>query len=186
MTYPAASAYAIPVGSVDAEGQLSSFSQRNHRTLVAPGENITSTAPDYLYGFDGVTDDWVTVSGTSMAAPHIAGAAVLVREAITLTGQPNPSPTAIYQHLQQTADLVYDPLTGQHYARVNLANAITQAIPADEDPAGIAQLGMRGSGQSIRGVINEVTDRDNYDFVAQPNRSNAAVVGLGEPVRAAT
>lgn len=48
LSYPAASPHVIPVASVDANGQLSGFSQRDARVLAAPGEMIVSTVPDFV------------------------------------------------------------------------------------------------------------------------------------------
>ncbi len=48
--------------------------------LAAPGTNITSTS----YSWDasaGTSDDFIGMTGTSMAAPHIAGAAALLESA---------------------------------------------------------------------------------------------------------
>lgn len=69
LSYPAASPNVIPVASVDANGQISDFSQRHSDNVItAPGRSIMSTVPDYLLGRDGKVDDFSTASGTSMAA----------------------------------------------------------------------------------------------------------------------
>ncbi|MCD0176167.1 S8 family peptidase [Deinococcus sp. 14RED07] len=68
---PASAASAITVGSTTNTDARSSFS--NFGTCVdifAPGSNITST-------WIGSTTATNTISGTSMAAPHVAGAAAL-------------------------------------------------------------------------------------------------------------
>jgi subtilisin family serine protease len=131
LTYPAASPNVIPVASVDGQGNLSDFSQRHPRVIAAYGEDITSTIPDYLFGFDGVTDDYYAISGTSVAAPLVVGAAVLIREALT-DAAPNRAVNQdlVLQILTDTSDLVYDPVTQQSYHRMNLARALESiAVP---------------------------------------------------------
>jgi subtilisin family serine protease len=71
---PAAYPHVISVGATTASGGLASFSNTGAGLdLVAPGENIITAAPAVLcsrgYGF---------VSGTSFAAPAVAGAAALL------------------------------------------------------------------------------------------------------------
>ncbi|NJL27839.1 MAG: S8 family serine peptidase, partial [Thermoanaerobaculia bacterium] len=43
-----------------------------HVTVAAPGDNIISTVPG---------NEWESMSGTSMATPHVAGVATLVASA---------------------------------------------------------------------------------------------------------
>jgi subtilisin family serine protease len=60
----------VSVASSNSSGAKSSFSSYGKTTcdLFAPGENVWSTLPGNAYG---------TISGTSMAAPHVTGAATL-------------------------------------------------------------------------------------------------------------
>ena len=170
LSYPAASPYVVPVASVGATGELSGFSQRNDRVLAAPGERIFSTAPDYVKGFDGVTDDFVASSGTSMSSPYVAGAAILVRQAYGIAGVSGVTQDMIYEHLRATADDVYDPVTDQTYLRVNLDEALKQALPTDlvgDDIASAEDLGEIDSGRTISGWINSAVDRDVFTFTSQ-------------------
>ena len=65
--YPAAYSEVMAIGSVDTNGEVSSFSPEGQQVeLVAPGELITST---------DVFDKVSTHSGTSYAAPYVTGIA---------------------------------------------------------------------------------------------------------------
>ncbi|WP_100374256.1 S8 family peptidase [Bacillus sp. FJAT-45037] len=70
--YPGAYPEVVQVGSVTLDEQISRFSNTNCAIdLVAPGEGILSTYLDNGYA---------TLSGTSMATPHVAGACALLIE----------------------------------------------------------------------------------------------------------
>ncbi len=128
LSYPADSPWVVPVGSVGDTGQLSSFTRRDERMLAAPGENINSTITDFLFDFDGVTDDWYAFSGTSQAAPFVAGAAVLVRQALLRAGHEQIDQATIYQVLRDTADWISDANSSTPYARVDLQAAVESIL----------------------------------------------------------
>ncbi|MCY2985052.1 MAG: S8 family serine peptidase [Planctomycetota bacterium] len=178
LSYPAVSPYVIPVSSVDANGQLSDFSQRDSRSIAAPGRSIESTVPDYFYGKDGIANDWSTASGTSMAAPYIAGASVLVREAMEMVGMQNISSQSIYEHLKTTAHSVWDSVTKQDYQSLDLDRAIETLLPVDTVGDTLA-TGMNSpiqSGWQTDGWINSLSDQDVYRLA--PNQSGTVSVQL--------
>lgn len=70
----------LTVAALDSNGNLASFSNYGSPVEVAaPGVSILSTLPkkDSDSGYDG--DEYGLLSGTSMATPHVAGIAALVK-----------------------------------------------------------------------------------------------------------
>lgn len=169
LSYPAASSSVVPVASVDNDGRLSSFSQRHDRVLAAPGRSIMSTVPDYSTGGDGVANDFAASSGTSMAAPYLAGTSALVRQTMEMVGRTGITQDVIYQHLRQTADVVWDSITNASYLRVNVGNAIRSLLPSD-DFGGEANtayaLGTLTNSRQLNGLIGAKSDLDAFRFVA--------------------
>ncbi|MCA2795283.1 MAG: peptidase S8 [Microcystis flos-aquae Ma_QC_C_20070823_S18] len=94
--YPASSAtsWGLAVGAVDSSNQMASFSNRagsnsSMRYVTAPGVQVYSTLPNGGYGF---------LSGTSMAAPHVAGVVALM-----LSANPNLTDAQVRQIITATA-----------------------------------------------------------------------------------
>ncbi|MGX8797109.1 S8 family peptidase [Fusibacter sp. JL298sf-3] len=90
VSYPAAYPSVIAVGSVDANRSKSWFSNYGQGLeIMAPGSNIYSTTPN---------NQFASYSGTSMATPHVAGVAGLMRAA-----NPNLTVAEARQILRSTA-----------------------------------------------------------------------------------
>ncbi|TCB98382.1 peptidase S8 [Micromonospora zingiberis] len=132
---PGSADAALTVGAVDRDGSLADFSSRGARIgddavkpdITAPGVGIVAAkAAEGEMGIP-VDEHHVAESGTSMAAPHVAGAAALLaqqhpdwdatRLKATLMGSANPRP----------GDTAYQQGAGL----VDVARAIGQSVTAD-------------------------------------------------------
>jgi subtilisin family serine protease len=134
VVYPADSPYVVAVAAGDANGNLCSSSQRDAAVLVAPGQSIVSSVP-LPAGATGPDNQFASYSGTSMAAPYVAGASMLLREAYAAAGQANFNEQTLYQCLMTTADTITDPTTGLSYHRLNLAKAVDSVMAAKSPSA---------------------------------------------------
>jgi len=80
--------------------------------VLAPAAIITSSYPVALDTTDGTADGWASMMGTSVASAHVAGAAVLVRQALELAGTLDPAPEdqvdQILGVLQNTGKSLFD------------------------------------------------------------------------------
>ncbi|MGE1115668.1 S8 family peptidase, partial [Priestia megaterium] len=92
ISYPGFYKEVIQIGSISAEQTPSKFSNTNvNLDFVGPGENILSTHLDSKY---------VELSGTSMAAPFISGAAALIINIVNCSN-PNLIPYYVYDYFLQ-------------------------------------------------------------------------------------
>ena len=170
--YPATSPYVVPVMSVTDGGVLASYSQRDVRAIAAPGSSIRSTVPDYKGNNNGITDDYAYFSGTSMASPYIAGASVLIREAMEFVGRTGITQDNIYDHMMSTGTAFVDAATGLTFKRLNLEAAINALIPADDygsTAAAAFNLGNLTTTLSRNGLISTLSDVDYFKFTAGSN-----------------
>jgi subtilisin family serine protease len=121
---PARVAEAITVGSTTSSDARSSFS--NYGSILdifAPGSSITST----WHTSDSATS---TISGTSMAAPHVAGAAALY-----LGENPGATPSQVAAGLDSAAvtGAVSNPGTGSPNKLLNVGAGDPGDPPGDPD-----------------------------------------------------
>jgi len=185
-TYPAAYPEVITVAATTSSDQAASFSNRgNANDIAAPGVQIESTWPPTTYN---------SISGTSMASPHTAGAAGLL-----LSINPNLTPDQVQNALQCTADDLgtagWDEIFG--HGRLNLKAAVdavksgniptcsspqptgqpgpTSGGPAPTTPAGGPTSGVQPTGtpqvhpcpvEAAKGNYNCTTPIDNNDYTS--------------------
>lgn len=124
--YPGALAGVIAVGAGDEQGEVASFSSYGAEvSLIAPGTNIISTA---------VNNGYKMASGTSQAAPFVAGACALLRAQALARGT-RLTDQDVKEILVRTCDQPKGPLRTRRrgYGHLNLADAcrlLDHALPS--------------------------------------------------------
>ncbi|MBN1638143.1 MAG: S8 family serine peptidase, partial [Ignavibacteriales bacterium] len=163
---PGTSRNAITVGSSDKTDIISYFSSRKPNTkiysikpdVLAPGRSINSSILSNSYG---------KMSGTSMAAPHVAGLCALLKQL-----RPTWTPFEIKSAVMTTAkDLGYDVMT-QGSGRIDAfgsATVSTTIVPSS------LSFGLDDVSQTIW-TINDTVEVKNYDNVSQ--NYNISISGL--------
>ncbi len=117
VTYPANNQYVFAVTATDHNDLWATYSAKGHEVEVsAPGSNILSTVLNNSYGY---------ASGTSMAAPHVAGIAALIWSA-----NPNLTNTQVAEIIRQAADDKGTPGWDEYYGwgRVNAHQAVLLSL----------------------------------------------------------
>ena len=186
------------VGATDQDDALAEFSNygADNVDLFAPGVNIVSAFPrgmtnDLTYYFE-TGDGFELMNGTSMATPHVAGAAALVAAA-----NPGFGAEQIKDQLLASADPV-PGLAGlaQVGGRLNAASALGAPAPAPTDTTAPVKPDPGSSAAGVQEVAldwPDVADDDLAGYriyrrterllwsalpVAQPATSDAVITGL--------
>jgi subtilisin family serine protease len=127
---PAVARKALTVAASDKSDKLASFSSRGpvidfpdvlKPDITAPGVSIGSTVP--ISGDLGSPVRYQELSGTSMATPHIAGAAALIKQL-----HPTWTPDMIKANLMNTAKDLGMEVYEQGAGRVQLEKASTTSL----------------------------------------------------------
>lgn len=126
---PACISSAVSVGAVNDQDAVAPWSNSAYYlNLVAPGVNIQSAK--------NKTQNYIVYSGTSMAAPHVAGAWALLHEA-----KPNATVQEVLYVLESTGKVVIDSRSGaggRTTPRIRVNKAIEALlggpVPAPTEP----------------------------------------------------
>jgi hypothetical protein len=178
-TYPAS--YALPnvvtVAATDNSDQLAYFSNVGRKSvdLAAPGLNIYSTWPGGTYQY---------MSGTSMAAPHVSGAAALAKAAF-------PSATGVglkallLESVDRLSSLSSYTVTG---GRLNVNNAVTcNSAPKlwfDSPSSGFdAEV---GTPMTFTAIATRCADSSGVTVAATANGSPVALTTRGDGLYSGT
>ncbi|MDQ3990935.1 MAG: S8 family serine peptidase, partial [Actinomycetota bacterium] len=136
-SYPAGFPHAVSVAAAARDRSKTWWSNWGNVDFLAPGEDIRSTTPD---------DRYDRYSGTSMAAPHVAGALAVLKEA-----HPGFGPAELEQALAVTARDVLmpgkDEVTGSGFPDISGAGAALPAVQLElyRDPHLIPSDGTRAT-----------------------------------------
>lgn len=167
----------IAVGAVDANNLIASFSNRagdaRNFYLVAPGVNL-------IGAFPSGTNTYAMMSGTSMAAPVVAGAAAVVKSAWPYLTAPKVAEVLFVTATDLGAKGI-DPIYGRGLLNLERAllpvGTVTTVSSAGTTPLALAPTGsggvtigaksFAGANGAFDGVVFDAFGRDfAYDFAA--------------------
>ena len=154
--FPARDERVIAVSATDENDDLADFSSTGPEVeLAAPGVDTLSTVP---------RDDYEEFSGTSMACPHVSGAAATVIAGGTTDRE------AVRAELKEAADDIGLEATEQGDGRLNVAAAVDSEDDDDEDDGddeeesvSVATDDATDVGETTATLNGEVTELDGAD-----------------------
>jgi subtilisin family serine protease len=179
---PGTADLALTVGSVDRDGSISSFSSRGPRLIdgavkpdvTGPGQDIVAARAAHGRIGRRVGTSYTTLSGTSMATPHVAGAAALL-----LQQHPDWSAAQLRAALTSTAS--YDSsatVFDQGGGLVDLDRATRQTVDSD---TGVVSFGYFAADEPTRQRSRTVTYRNTGDTPVTLDLTTELTHQSGEP-----
>jgi len=132
---PGSADAALTVGAVDDNDELAFFSSRGPRVgdgaikpdITAPGVEIVAARATGTKLGEPVGDSYVRLSGTSMATPHVVGAAAILAQQHPDWTAPRLKAALMGSATPTAGATVYEQGAG----RVDLARAITQTVVSE-------------------------------------------------------
>ncbi|WP_328905568.1 S8 family serine peptidase [Streptomyces sp. NBC_00234] len=183
---PGAADAALTVGAVDSTDAVTGFSSRGPRggngglkpEITAPGARIVAARAAGTTMGTPVDGSYTTASGTSMATPHVAGAAAILAQR-----HPDWTPARLKSRLISTArTTAATSVYAQGAGRVDVARALRQPVSA----SGTADFGLRDwdATAPVERTIEYVNDGDQPVTLALKVENAgeelpAGVLGLG-------
>jgi len=184
---PASADAALAVGAVDGNDGIANFSAQGPRAsdgaikpdLTAPGVDITAArGADATAGTPG--EAYVTMSGTSMAAPHVAGAAAILAQR-----HPDWSGPQLKAGLMTAARPNPDlGLFAQGNGRLDAAAALTQTVTAT--PASLSFGRQAWPHEDDTAVTKTLTYRNDGSSPVTLALAVTAAAADGQPAGAGT
>jgi len=167
--YPGAEPEAIAVSASDESDNLAFFSSTGPEVdIAAPGANVNSTYPD---------DSYNSLNGTSMASPHVAGAAASVLSAGT-------APEFVRLALKSNAEDIGLSGNEQGAGRLDVAAAADGPyVPAPIEVSTGAASGVGENSATLNGSIANLDGASSADVFFE---YGVAGSGLSETVDAGT
>ncbi|MFG2130854.1 S8 family peptidase [Streptomyces sp. NPDC048751] len=161
---PGSAESALTVGAVDGEDRLADFSSTGPTAdsalkpdLTAPGVDIVSARAAHGHMGDPAADGYVSMSGTSMATPHVAGAAAIL-------AQRHPDWTGA--RIKQALTASTTPTTGatgyqQGTGRLDVSRALEGAVASEQTSVSFGK--QRWPHTDDRPVTQHITYRNDGD-----------------------
>ncbi|MEU5160605.1 S8 family serine peptidase [Streptomyces sp. NPDC020875] len=180
---PGTAAGALTVGAVDDNDELAFFSSRGPRAddggikpdVTAPGVDVTAAA---AAGTGGQSPPGYTgMSGTSMASPHVAGAAAILKQKnptwtgdrikAALAGSAKPGPYSVWE--QGTGRIAVDRAVAQRVVAEPTSLTVgTHQWPHDDAAPATERLTYRNEGPTDIDLDLAVTGAKGPDGQAAP------------------
>ena len=174
--YPAYYTNAIAVAATDSSDRLASFSQYGSWVdIAAPGVGILSTIPNNSYA---------SYDGTSMACPHVAGAA-----AVLWSHNGSLTNAQLRSALETNVD-PYQPYNGRTIApnagRVNVYRALQAVGGGNPGNPSLNSISLNPTsvvgGNSVTGTVTLTAAAPSGGFVVNLSSSNSSVASVPSSV----